>query len=83
MSNGYINEKPAKILFYTGSDTNVISVEFCRKHSFVALAEINHEFVLPNKYDQAVELTREHVTLSIGSYSEPMRFAVLPLVRNQ
>ena len=79
ITTGTANGNKANFLFDTGCLTNVISVEFCRKHDIAYRIEDGIQSIMANRTLQDVGVTIGPVTISLGYYTEAMRFVVQPL----
>ncbi len=78
IAEGYVNHCNAKILFDSGAVLNHISLEFCEKNGIPVREEDEHIGVMANKAEQTLKSTVSDVTISIGPYTEAMRFVANP-----
>ena len=67
----------ARILIDSGAELNHISQDFCKKHGIV-LKEEDYTASMANNTPQELKSTVSPVTISIGGYSQKMRFAANP-----
>ena len=76
--NGFINTHPVSILIDDGSEVNYVSSTICSNIE-APLKPEEYEAVMANKTKSKIHSTANKLQLSIGPYSESMRFAVSDL----
>ena len=73
--NGNVNGATARILIDPGAELNHLSIDFCKNHG-IAIKQEDRTAIMANNTEESVDSTKNPIALSIGPYSESMRFAV-------
>ena len=74
VTRGFVNGYPALMLIDPSAGINHISADFC-KRSHIRTKPAPYKVYLANKSTENMNVTRNKVTISIGSYSESFRMA--------
>ena len=67
------------VSFDTGCIGNIVSLEFCKRFGIQYRVKPEYMWVMANQTLQETEETIEPATLSLGFYSERMKFIISPL----